>query len=308
MKKGYLKTKKRLQIAIDNACKIDGMQDYLDRNFAYLEFDLDGGREEDALNGKLFSVPYWCNEGSISYGLTGDQDYDPEKCQAQYITGYCWNKEYGEEKTFDGKKYRFITTISLPEEMEHQAEDGECAHEYRGYSFLAIWEELPIKTLRLTSYYFDGRERNTLDVADGEHYYTSKIKFKGIENIKHFSVNNWIINELKSGLVVRVELQNIYFWYTDRTTEFIVDKENNKSMVYYNFSKAGIEIYDFVKKSGIPFDSHESDLYVKATPETRLMKNNYPVATFFHSRVEQELWIEFPFEFIPFWAERNLVK
>lgn len=123
----------------------DEQQEYFDRNFTYLMFDIDYGYSdtpEEVLDGRLLDVPYWCNEGSIDYSLTGDQDYDPDKVKCQYWNGYSWGYQYGDEKIIEGKKYKHITTVSLPEEMEHQNDDGSSFYEYRGPSFLAIWEEV----------------------------------------------------------------------------------------------------------------------------------------------------------------------
>lgn len=138
MKSGYFKTKKRLEVAIDNADKIEGMQDYLDNTFFYLTFDTDNQEEIEAIqNGELVDCPYWALEGSIDYGINGKVDYDPEKLKCEYVAGYYWNHEQGEVVEGKGK---FLTTISLPAEQEHQADDGDLVYEYRGESFMAIWE------------------------------------------------------------------------------------------------------------------------------------------------------------------------
>jgi hypothetical protein len=161
---GYFKTVKRLQVAIDHKEKVDGMEEYLDNHFAYLCFDMDGGRQEKALNGKLFEVPYWALEGSIEYSLspyfkgrnddysrnhTKDdpdyirrRDYDPEKLMAQYMTGYYEPFVPGDVAKIEGKDYEYLTALSLGQEWEHQAEDGKCALDYRGNSYMRVWLEL----------------------------------------------------------------------------------------------------------------------------------------------------------------------
>jgi hypothetical protein len=42
----------------------------------------------------------------------------------------------------EGKKLVFVDTVSLPEEVEHQADNGECYYEYRGASYLQIFTVL----------------------------------------------------------------------------------------------------------------------------------------------------------------------
>ncbi len=125
MNSSYFKTGKRLQTAINNAEKIEGFQEYLDMNFVYLYFDLDGREAKEALNGKRFECPYWIEN------YMGD-------CLCEYIEGYYEPLKIGKIM----KGYKYIDSQPLPEEIEHQAEDGKCAYEYRGHSFLRIWEKL----------------------------------------------------------------------------------------------------------------------------------------------------------------------
>ncbi len=125
MNRGYFKTGKRLQIAIDNAEKIEGFQEYLDMNFAYLYFDLDGREAKEALNGGRFECPYWMEN------YVGG-------CLCEYIEGYYEPLKIGTIM----KKYKYIDSQPLPEEIEHQADNGDLIYEYRGPSFLRIWEKL----------------------------------------------------------------------------------------------------------------------------------------------------------------------
>lgn len=143
----YFKTKNRLQVAIDNADKIDGFQDMLDMHFASLMFDEDGEDAEKALNGELFEPAYWMLEGSIDHGINGTMEYDNEDIRCEYVTGYYWTLKQGDIIEKDGIKYTFLTTLSLPEEMEHQAKDGKCVYDYRGPSFVAIYMPIVTETI-----------------------------------------------------------------------------------------------------------------------------------------------------------------
>ena len=146
MKQGYFKTKKRLEVAIDNSEKINGMDEYLDSSFAYLMFDLDYGSDPNwdkaMFEGYLFEVPYWALEGSIDYAINGRYDYDPEHLMAEYVSGYYEPNNYGDILTRNNKEYKYIASVSLPNEMEHQADDGGLVYEYRGSSFMRILEPL----------------------------------------------------------------------------------------------------------------------------------------------------------------------
>lgn len=67
-----------------------------------------------------------------------------------------------------------------------------------------------------------------------------------------------------------------------------------------------MSLYSDLKAAGCKLDSHESDLYVKASPEAcrivRAAKSN--VWSHFRSQIDEELWIEVPFAFAPWWEKR----
>jgi len=59
-------------------------------------------------------------------------------------------------------------------------------------------------------------------------------------------------------------------------------------------------------------DSHESDLYIKHTPEVwEFLKSNYEYfcnCSKFHSQTDHELWIDLPFAYDNFWAKKGMLK
>lgn len=63
--------------------------------------------------------------------------------------------------------------------------------------------------------------------------------------------------------------------------------------------------FDKIKDAGIPFDNHESDLYIPNTKEAQEILNQYPVkkeisSKFMHA-IKQETWISIPFAYQPYW-------
>jgi hypothetical protein len=66
-------------------------------------------------------------------------------------------------------------------------------------------------------------------------------------------------------------------------------------------------IYQKVVEAGIPFDSHESDLYVEVNPaSTALVKRYYwkKNVTTFVNQVTKTLWYDIPFSYDPFWENK----
>jgi hypothetical protein len=66
-------------------------------------------------------------------------------------------------------------------------------------------------------------------------------------------------------------------------------------------------LYKDLKAAGCELDSHESDLYVKATPEALAIlaewggNHGRHSAEFFRHQVTGETWIDIPFAFDPWW-------
>jgi len=66
-------------------------------------------------------------------------------------------------------------------------------------------------------------------------------------------------------------------------------------------------IYAQMLAAGVPTDSHESDLYVKATPEALAIVRRYRwrnLVTSFTHAVDGTRWLEIPFAFDPWWENR----
>ena len=122
------------------------MEEYLDANFAYLNFDLDYGSTPkfyDVLyGGHLFEPAYHMLEGSIDYAINGHYDYNPDTLKCQFINGIYEPNNYGDLICFDDQWYRYIASMPCSCEMEHQAQDGGLAYEYRGESFVRILEPI----------------------------------------------------------------------------------------------------------------------------------------------------------------------
>lgn len=66
-------------------------------------------------------------------------------------------------------------------------------------------------------------------------------------------------------------------------------------------------IYAELVAIGAELDHHESDLYVKVTPETNVAlerhKSGYRLS-FFVSPIDNRLWCEVPFAYSPFWETK----
>lgn len=61
--------------------------------------------------------------------------------------------------------------------------------------------------------------------------------------------------------------------------------------------------------AGVEVDSHESDLYVKASPAASAILRRYPVqqsnALYFWNQVAGGMWIDVPFAYDPWWERRG---
>jgi len=123
MIKDVFKTKANLEEFLES----EESEKYRDNQFHYLYLDCDDCNDHFALH----PVPYWLH-------LYCEDD----DCMVEYIPGYHENLEIGDESIVDGVKYRYIDSVSLPEEVEYQTLGGECVYEYRGVSFLRVWKKV----------------------------------------------------------------------------------------------------------------------------------------------------------------------
>ena len=64
--------------------------------------------------------------------------------------------------------------------------------------------------------------------------------------------------------------------------------------------------YKALLAAGVPIDSHESDLYCKATPEsTAILKASGWAYTTFLSNIDGTLWYDVAFGYEPWWEARS---
>jgi len=152
----YFATRYRLQTAIDNAYRIEGMQEWLDTMFC------DG--LEIPEEGRVGWAPYWLIEcdplsafyrsGSVKVAESSYPDLEPGAATltredvegvdvyVEHVGGIWTTARYGEIvwRYVDGEPFQFVClgTCSLPCEEEHQADDGGFCVEYRGDSHLSV--------------------------------------------------------------------------------------------------------------------------------------------------------------------------
>lgn len=152
----YFTTRYRLQTAIDNAYRIEGMQEWLDTMFC------DG--LEIPEEGRVGWAPYWLMEcdpfsafnrsGSVKVAESRYPDFEPGAATltrhdvedadvyVEHVPGIWLTARDGEIvwRDLDGEPFQFVClgTCSLPCEEEHQAEDGGWCVEYRGDAHLSV--------------------------------------------------------------------------------------------------------------------------------------------------------------------------
>lgn len=70
-------------------------------------------------------------------------------------------------------------------------------------------------------------------------------------------------------------------------------------------------LYETLLAAGCELDHHESDLYVKHTPEAETIIDNYnegggnASVRYFRSSADGQMWIDVPFYYQPFWDARS---
>lgn len=70
-----------------------------------------------------------------------------------------------------------------------------------------------------------------------------------------------------------------------------------------------MSLFDDVKARGIPYSSHESDLYLPATLEVReLLRKHRKDGKGFINQKDGKMWLDIPFSYDPWWIERGMNK
>jgi len=68
-------------------------------------------------------------------------------------------------------------------------------------------------------------------------------------------------------------------------------------------------IWEEVKRLGIQFDSHETDLYIPVNEQTKALVARWKfksIATTFVSQIEPKtLWYDLPFAYVPAWEVKG---
>ena len=65
-------------------------------------------------------------------------------------------------------------------------------------------------------------------------------------------------------------------------------------------------LYDKAEEYGCTLDSHESDLYLLATPLAyQLVRESGRSWSTFVSQVDGKVWIDVPFAYLPWWRARQ---
>jgi len=70
-----------------------------------------------------------------------------------------------------------------------------------------------------------------------------------------------------------------------------------------------VALWEQVKALGIPHASHETDLYIPVTEQTRKLIEAYEFksnVTTFQNQVEGGLWFDIPFAYLPAWNKKGL--
>jgi len=153
----YFKTKNRLQVALHNLDRVGGLEDLLDDMFTT-------SNEIPGEHNEIGDAPYCVTEMPLHHTWNGRKvqlsldSYEPqyglETRSNPYLTDEQLDEVYGvyvqRRNTYyepcrlgqvlevDGVHYIYVGSHTLPEEVEHQANDGGLAYEYRGTTYLRV--------------------------------------------------------------------------------------------------------------------------------------------------------------------------
>ncbi len=171
-----------------------------------LQESIDSPENEDILQGlycshneiettrELQLAPYWALKGTIDYNLNGHgrkdyQNADGDDIMVKHISGYWCGLQPNQLVYIDGKVYRFVITLSLPEELELQADDGEFVYFYAGPNFLEVYvpanlEHITGPELEVLLYDLLGRTQTYLYGSDTRKHLEKCADYKSLEAIR----------------------------------------------------------------------------------------------------------------------------
>lgn len=69
-----------------------------------------------------------------------------------------------------------------------------------------------------------------------------------------------------------------------------------------------VALWNQVKALGIPWDSHETDLYIPVNDQTRALIDAYEFkcnVTQFTSQIDGKRWFDIPFAYLPAWEAKG---
>lgn len=119
-------------------------------------------------------------------------------------------------------------------------------------------------------------------------------------------------NNPKSGTIERTENGYAHVRWDDNTTSVVPEAifKTPRWELHEAQAVEGASLYDKLKAEGQQLDHHESDLYVKWTPEADaiIKAHGGPEAANarpFTSQIDGKRWIDIPFAYTPWWGKRQ---
>lgn len=72
-----------------------------------------------------------------------------------------------------------------------------------------------------------------------------------------------------------------------------------------------MSLYQDLVNAGVQIDHHQSDLYFEITKQSLAILEKYPdkkqIATKFVSQIDNKLWVDVPFAYLPFWKNKECI-
>jgi hypothetical protein len=128
----YFKTKKRLEIALANAHRIKGLEEYLQQCMT-TSHDI-----VSDTNTISYELPHWLETETLNNVNPDSFDFAYEYIHGYHVT----SPRVGDSVDLCGGMYEVIDIVPLSEELELSAETGEYCYYYIGQSYLKVYQRL----------------------------------------------------------------------------------------------------------------------------------------------------------------------